>query len=132
MRGGSLTVSGGRRLWSWGVGAGYTHRRYARQDDPEFDPLIPGEDQDFSLYASLGRQLSRTSSLDFNLYASWYDSDLAGSNDVTSLGGTLSYSRRLFLERLRMLASIGIYNTDDGVDSETNASGLIGLRYTFE
>lgn len=132
MRGGSLTVSGGRRLWSWGVGASYTHRRYARPDDPEFDPLIPSEDQDFSLYASLGRQLSRTSSLDFNLYASWYDSDLAGSNDVTSLGGTLSYSRRLFLERLRMLASIGIYNTDDGVDSETNASGLIGLRYTFE
>lgn len=131
MRGGSIIFAGERRRWNWGVGAGYTHRRYARPDDPDFDLLIPREDQDFSLYASLGRELSRTSNIDLNLYASWYDSDLA-ADDVTSLGGTLSYSRRLLLDRLQLRASMGLYNTDDGVESSTNASGLLGLRYTFE
>jgi len=132
MRGGSLTFAGERRRWNWGVGASYTHRRYARPNDPAFDLLIPSEDQDFSLYGSLGRELSRTSSLDLNLFASWYDSDLAGSDDVTSLGGTLSYSRTFLLDRLSLQAALGLYNTDDGTDSSTNASGQLGLRYTFE
>jgi hypothetical protein len=131
MRGGSITFSGERRLWTWGVGAGYTHRRYARPNDPAFDPVIPREDEDFSLYASLGRQLSRTSSVDLNVYASWYNSDLAGADDVTSMGATASYSRTFLLDRLQLLAAMGIYNTDDGIDSATNASGQLGLRYTF-
>ncbi|HST36390.1 MAG TPA: hypothetical protein VLK25_07155 [Allosphingosinicella sp.] len=131
MRGGSITFSGERRLWTWGIGAGYTHRRYARPNDPVFDPVIPREDEDVSVYASLGRQLSRTSNVDLNVYASWYDSDLAGANDITSLGATASYSRTFLLDRLQLLAAMGIYNTDDGVDSSTNASGQLGLRYTF-
>jgi len=50
---------------------------------------------------------------------------------VTSTGATLSYNRSFLLERLQLLAAMGLYNTDDGSDSATNASGLVGLRYTF-
>jgi hypothetical protein len=129
MRGGSLVFSGQRRLWSYGLGAGYAHRNYAR-------PAVAGvgafaqSDDVWSVYGSLGRQLSRTSNVNLNAFASWYSNDV-DPNDVRTLGATFSYDRRLFLERLQMLASVGIYNTDDGTVSSTNASAMGGLRYTF-
>jgi hypothetical protein len=128
-RGGSLVFSGERGLWSYGVGAGYAHRRYAR-------PTVPGvaafaqSDDVWSVYGSLSRQLSRTSDVNFDAFASWYSNDV-DPNNVRTLGATLSYNRRLFLERLQLLASMGLYNSDDGTDSATNASALGGLRYTF-
>jgi len=129
MRGGSLVFSGQRRLWSYGLGAGYAHRNYAR-------PAVAGvasfaqSDDVWSVYGTLGRQLSRTSNVSLNAFASWYSNNV-DPNNVRTLGATLSYDRRLFLERLQMLASVGIYNNDDGTDSSTNASALGGLRYTF-
>jgi uncharacterized protein (PEP-CTERM system associated) len=129
MRGGSLVFSGERGLWSYGLGAGYAHRRYAR-------PTVPGvasfaqTDDVWSVYGSLSRQLSRVSDVNFDAFASWYSNDV-DPNTIRTLGATLSYNRRLFLERLQMLASVGIYNSDDGTDSATNASALGGLRYTF-
>lgn len=128
-RGGSLVFSGSRGLWSYGVGAGYVNRRYAR-------PAVPGvasfaqRDEVWSVYGSLGRQLSRTSDINFDAFASWYSNDV-DPDSVRTLGATLSYNRSLFLERLQMLASVGIYNTDDGTDSATNASALGGFRYVF-
>ncbi len=89
------------------------------------------EDESFSLFGSVGRQLSRTSEINFNAYASWFNSDLAGLNDVTSTGATVSYSRSFLLERLQLIAALGLYHSDDGVDGTTNASALLGLRYTF-
>jgi len=87
-------------------------------------------DDVWSVYGTLGRQLSRTSNVSLNAFASWYSNNV-DPNNVRTLGATLSYDRRLFLERLQMLASVGIYNNDDGTDSSTNASALGGLRYTF-
>jgi len=130
-RGGTITFAGSRRLWTFGVGAGYAHRRYSRPSDPVFNVVTAGEDESFSLFGSVGRELSRTSDISLSAYASWFSSDLAALDDVTSLGGTLSYSRSFILDRLQLQAALGIYNSDDGVDSATNASALAGLRYTF-
>jgi hypothetical protein len=129
MRGGSLLFSGERGRWSYGLGAGYAHRRYNR-------PQIAGvaafasADEVYSVYGSLSRQLSRTSSLDLNAFASWYDSDV-NADAITTLGATMSYNRTFFTEHLQLMAALGLYNSDDGTDSATNASALGGLRYTF-
>jgi hypothetical protein len=130
-RGATISFAGERGLWSYGIGAGYNHRRYFRPAGAAFAAGQAGEDQDVSVYANVGRRLSRTSSIDANAYLSWYDNDLPGSHAVTSTGATLSYNRSFLLERLQLLAAMGLYNTDDGTDSATNASGLVGLRYTF-
>jgi uncharacterized protein (PEP-CTERM system associated) len=128
-RGGSLVFSGERGLLSYGLGAGYTHRRYAR-------PAVPGiaafaqSDDVWSVYGSLSRQLSRVSNVNFDAFASWYSNDV-NPNSVRTLGATLSYNRRLFLERLQLLAALGLYNSDDGTTSSTTASAQGGLRYTF-
>jgi hypothetical protein len=129
VRGGSLVFSGERGLWSYGLGAGYAHRRYARPSVPGVAAFAQTDDV-WSVYGSLARQLSRTSDVNFDAFASWYSNDV-DPGTVRTLGATLSYNRRLFLERLQLLASMGIYNTDDGTDSSTNASALGGLRYTF-
>lgn len=129
MRGGSLVFSGERRLWSYGVGVGYAHRRYNRPALTGL-PAFASEDEVYSIYGTVGRQLSRTSEVNFDAFASWYDSD-ANVNTVSSLGATLSYQRSLLLERLQLMAALGLYHSDDGVEDSTNASALGGLRYTF-
>jgi len=129
-RGASILFSGNRGLWSFGAGAGYVHRRYNRPDDPAFD-IFGGEDESFGLYGRLGRELSRTSDISFDAYATWFSSDAAAFDDVTSIGGTVSYNRRLLYDRLQLLAALGLYHNDGGVADSTVATGLIGLRYTF-
>lgn len=130
MRGASLTFSGERGLWTYGVGAGYAHRRYFRPAVPGFTGFA-SEDDGASVYGSFGRRLSRTSQVDLSAYASWYGNDVPGDPNVTGVGATLSYSRTMLLERLRLLAALGIYHTDSGATDSTVASALAGLRYTF-
>jgi hypothetical protein len=131
MRGASLVFSGSRNVWNWGAGAGYDHRRFGRPDDPAFDAFDRRTDRTFSLFASAGRRLTRTSSLGLNAFASWFDSNEADFDTVFTTGATMSYSRRFMLDRLSLLAALGLSHTDDGTIDSTVASGLLGLRYTF-
>lgn len=130
-RGGNLVFSGSRRLWSFGAGVAYDNRRYQRPNDPAFDAFGGFRDESWTLFGNVGRQLSRSSDVNLNAYASWYDSDEPGFNRVFSTGGTVSYSRSLLVDRLRLMAAIGINHVDDGTDDSTVASGVAGLRYTF-
>jgi len=131
LRGGNLLFSGRRGLWSWGFGGGYSHRRYGFGDDLPSVSFGGGSDESLSLNASAGRRLSRTSEVNFSAFASWFDTDRADFERVFSTGATASYSRSLLLDRLRLLAAIGLYHSDDGTLDSTVASGLLGLRYTF-
>lgn len=130
-RGATILVSGNRGLWSFGAGASYVHRRYARPSDPAFDIFGAVTDESFGLYATLGRELSRTSDLTFDAYASWFDSDLAGFEGIFSIGATATYSRRLLYDRLQLIGALGLYHTSSGANDSIVANGLIGLRYTF-
>lgn len=130
LRGASLVFSGHRGLWDFGVGGGYSHRRYFRPDGPEFD-FVPTVDQNVSVYGSVGRRLTRTSSANLGIFASWFDSDSADADRVFSTGATLSYRRTFLLDRLQLLAALGLYHSDDGNLDSTVASGLLGLRYNF-
>lgn len=129
MRGGSLVFSGERGLWSYGIGAGYAHRRYNRPAVGNF-AAFAGEDDVYSVYGTVGRQLSRTSEINFDAFASWYDSDV-NLDTVSTMGATVSYSRSFLLDRLQLMAALGLYHSDDGVEDSTNASASGGLRYTF-
>lgn len=131
MRGGSLIVSGNRGLWDWGLGATYVHRRFGDEPNGLFDLIGPGRDETFSLYGSIGRRLSRSSEIGFDAYASWYDTDEVGIDRIFSAGATTTYSRDFLLQRLRLIAALGLYHSDDGVADSSVASGLLGLRYTF-
>src|SRR4030095_15585444 len=64
----SLTVTGDRGLLSWGVGVGYTHRRYNQPDDPAFALLGAPEDDSYGAFGSLSRQLSRETNTNFTAH----------------------------------------------------------------
>ena len=131
MRGASLTVSGTRGLWSWGAGAGYSRRTYGRGQGPAGVTVVGSEDESYGVSASLGRRLSRTSDMGLSAYASWFDSDIPGSDEVFSTGATANYSRTFIMDHVRLLAAVGLYHSDDGTLDSTVASGLLGLRYSF-
>ncbi len=131
MRGASLLFSSSRGLWEYGLGAGYNHRRYFRPENSGFDQIVGGEDENISLYASAARSLGRTSELNLDVFASWFDSDLAGADSLFNSGGTVSYRRSFLLDRLQFLSSVGLYHSEGGSTDSTVASGLLGLRYGF-
>jgi hypothetical protein len=128
-RGANLLVSGGTGIWDFGAGVGYNHRRFHR---PRLDPPIaPLSDSNTTVYANLGRQLGRSASLNFDAYASWYDADLFGFDDLFNTGITASYRRAFLLDRMQLIGAVGLNHSSDGRDGSTVASGLVGLRYTF-
>lgn len=131
VRGATILFTGNRGLWDFSVGAAYAHRRFARPEDPAFDTFGGREYQGFQIYGSIGRELSRDSEINFDAFASWFDSDAVGIDEVTTVGGTLSYSRRFLLDRMQLLAALGLYHNRSSFDDSTIATGLVGLRYTF-
>lgn len=132
LRGASAVVSGSRGLWDLGIGASYIRRDFAHGGRSDLVAVLGGDrDESATLYASVGRRLSRVSEINFDAYASWYDSDAPGFASVTGFGGTASYTRRLFIDRLRFLAALGLYHTTSAGQGSTIASGLVGLRYDF-
>lgn len=129
-RGANLILSGTRGRWELAAGAGYAHRRYSR---PALlgSGTVRGEDSSVTLFGQASYALGRDASLGFNLFATWFDNDLAGFDPVTTIGATASYERAFLMQRLQLLAALGLFHADDGASSSTIASGQAGLRYTF-
>ncbi|MEA3065768.1 MAG: hypothetical protein QOJ27_2220 [Sphingomonadales bacterium] len=129
-RGATLRYSAARGPWSMGLGAGYANRRYLAPDSDIF-ALHGVTDQSFNLQGNLGRRLTRTSGLDFDAYAAWYDSGLAGSDASFGAGLTGRYYRNIFRDRLQAQIAAGLYTTQAGDFDASYGSLLLGLRYTF-
>ena len=130
-RGVMASLSGERGLWGYGIGASYNRRHYYRPVLTGVTVLGATHDEDVSVYGNVSRRLSRTSSVNFDAYASWYDNDLPGSDSVTGQGATLSYGRSFMLEHLQFMAALGFVHSNDGTVSSTNGAASAGLRYTF-
>lgn len=128
-RGVDAVLSSGRGRWSYGVGAGYSHRDYFAPDLGPGITVFGVEDETAYLQAYLDRQLTTNSSIDGQLYATWYGNGFVDS-DVYSAGavGTYNYS----FGRFDALGSVGVQSFDQsGFDSSTVASARLGMRYNF-
>jgi hypothetical protein len=130
-RGANIVFSGGRGLWDFSVGAGYSNRRYYSPIVTQGFALDRTTDESFTLFAGATRRLSRDSSVAVDGYAGWFDSGLQGDNSLFSTGITASYQRTLFIDRLQATAALGLFHSENDRTDGTFASGLIGLRYRF-
>lgn len=130
-RGASFLLSGGRGPWSFGLGAGYAQRKYLAPGGLAGFSLDSVKDESFTINGTLGRDLSRTSGIDFDAYASWYDSDQVGIGSAFGSGVTGSYYRSIFYDRLQAHAAVGLYTTNSDEFDSTTIQALIGLRYSF-
>lgn len=131
MRGASAVLSGNRGLWDLGLGAAYVRRDFSQGDPSPFVTFGGDEDETATIYGSLGRRLSRVSQVNFDVYASWYDSDAPGFSSVATIGGDVGYTRRLLLDRLQFIAALGLYHSSQDSGDSTVGSLLLGLRYNF-
>jgi hypothetical protein len=129
-RGIGLLLSGSRGRWDLELGAGYAQRKYLAADTGLFS-LHGVKDDAAIIEGRLGRALTRRSGLDFDAYAEWYDSGIAGNDTVFSTGVTGTYYRDFLIDRLQAQASVGIYTSNGNSGDSTVASALLGLRYNF-
>ena len=128
-RGVDGVLSATRGLSTYGLGGGYANRRL-------FVPFVPlgasingGEDQSAYAQAFWGRQLSRASGVQANLFANWYD-PAATTADIWSYGATASYYHNF--GRLGTTATLGIYDFKQGdLRSQVSAQAVLAGRYTF-
>tara|TARA_R110000782_G_scaffold78276_2_gene154935 strand:+ start:85872 stop:87479 length:1608 start_codon:yes stop_codon:yes gene_type:complete len=129
-RGIAALYSRTERRWNWGLGLGYSQRKFLTPDSSIFASYDGAKDEYY--YANLfgGVKLDLNSSLGSSLYASHLDAGLGGV-DVTNYGSYVTYDR-LFGRRLSARASLGL-DAIDTSDLETIITllGQVGLRYQF-
>ena len=131
-RGVNVILSGKYGLWGFGIGAGYSSRRYFQPIVEQGFALDRRTDESFNIYAGATRDLSRDSSVAIDAFANWYDSGVPGVDEVFSTGLTGSYYQSFLLDRLQGQAALGLFTTDSEVfDDSTILSALLGLRYNF-
>ncbi len=126
---GILSAQRGRS--TFGVGAGYSNRRLHAPNTGS--GIVTFGLNDESWYGQLfySRTLSDVSGVDANAFVNVYDSDLAGGEDIVSLGATAAYFHNF--GRLQTTATLGLYHFDAGgtLGKALSAQALIAARYTF-
>jgi len=117
--------------WSYGFGAGYDRRRLLVPALSQIADLNGVTDENYYLFASIGRQLGRDADLSFSGFYNYFDNGSPGATDVQSYGASAVYSQR-FWRGLTGSAAASLTGFDqDGFNSQLVASALFGLRYNF-
>ncbi|MEI9928155.1 MAG: hypothetical protein WDN44_11225 [Sphingomonas sp.] len=115
-----------------GFGGGYARRDFIAPTTGTGTGLNVNGTSDQSFYAQLfgSEQLGRNSSLSGTAFASYYTTDLPGSDPVLGWGANGAYTHRF--GHLDATAALGIYGFESQAnDKETAAQALVGLRYGF-
>lgn len=117
--------------WSYGIGAGYDRRRLLMPALGELANLDGVIDENYYLFASIGRQLDAQSDLGISAFYNYADNGSPEASDAQSLGASVVYSRR-FWRGLTGSAAANLTSFDqDGFNSQLIASALFALRYNF-
>ena len=130
-RGAQMVFSGGRGPWSFGVGAGYAQRKYLTPEPVGTFSFARAKEQSITVAANMGREFTRSSGINVDAYASWYDTDEPGFGSSTGYGITADYYHSFLVEQLEAHAAIGLYTTSSEDLDSTVAQALVGLRYSF-
>ncbi len=129
-RGVTAALSRVRGPWSYGLGLGYSNRKYLTPAGAGF-ALSGVSDENWFVDGQIGYAIDRQSSVDAQIFASLYDSGILGAPNVLSTGATGAYHRQ-FGRKLSGTAAVGLYsNKVEGQDGDLFGSALLGMRYTF-
>jgi hypothetical protein len=128
-RGVSAQYSARRGPWGWGLGAGYSQRKFIT---PRSDTIYISGSRDQNWYgnASLAYTINDNSSIESVLYGNYFDAS-GNRPDTVNYGGFTSYYRGI-TRRLSASASVGVDGVEaDDLDTIISALGQVGLRYSF-
>lgn len=115
--------------WSYGIGAGYSQRKFITPATERV--LISGsKDQNWYGNTSIVYAINENDTIDAIAYASYFDAT-GGRPDVLNYGATTSYSKSIS-RRLSASAALGVDGTKaDDYETTIGAMGQVGLRYSF-
>ena len=129
-RGAVLSFSSQQRPWSLGAAIGYDRRTYVLGGIAGIAGIDGVVDETWFGYLSASRPLSDRTTFGSSLYATYFDSGLAGGNAFSG-GGSAALSH-LFARRLTGNAAVSVNTIDpEGFEAQTFVSALLGLRYSF-
>lgn len=130
-RGVSASVSRAVGRTSYGLAAGYDRRTYIAAANTALAPVDGVMDENFWTGAYLSRQLDARSGLSGNAFVNRFDSGFDSSSNGTGYAASVSYYRNL-LAGLTGTAAVGVDGImRDALPDYSNASALVGLRYSF-
>ncbi|MDX3899781.1 MAG: hypothetical protein QHC40_04625 [Sphingobium sp.] len=116
--------------WNWGVGAGYSQRKFVT---PRGEVVFVDGTRDENWWGttSLGYTIDSASAIDTTIYVNYFDAGSGGRIDTLNMGAFASYNR-MISRRLSATASLGVDSSKaDDIDSIITAMGQVGLRYGF-
>ncbi len=128
-RGVAMQYSRRHGPWGWGVGAGYSQRKFIT---PSGDVVFIRGTRDENWYANaaLNYDLSSRDSIAAGAYLNYFDPS-GDRSDVLNMGAFTGYYRTIS-RRLQASAAVGIDGAKgDDLDTVITAMGQIGLRYSF-
>jgi hypothetical protein len=131
-RGVIAVLSGQRGRTDYGIGVGYSNRRFLAGRDGVNFADNNAVDQSYIAEAYFMRKLTWKSSLRGDVFVGRYTSNTPGINSLWSAGATLGYSQ-LLMPHLDGQANAGIFMNDSqgAGNSDVVGSLLLGVRYTF-
>lgn len=118
-----------RGPWGWGLGAGYSQRKFIT---PQGEMVLVRGSRDENWYgnASMSYAFSDRDSMDVVAYLNYFDAS-GGRPDVLNYGAFTSYYKGLS-RRLSASASLGLDGVQaDDFETVISAMGQVGLRYSF-
>lgn len=116
---------------SYGLGAGYDRRTFIAGENTVLAAANGLVDENYYLGAFASRRLDRQSQLSLGGTVNRFESGFDGAGDGWGYSASVAYDRTI-VEGLGATAAVGIdgISRDDAEDF-SNASALVGLRYTF-
>lgn len=124
-------VSTNRGPLNIGFGAGYAQRRFRAPTGGGIFSLDGVRDQSYFAQGQVAYQLDDVSNINAQVFASLFDSGIAGAPNVLSTGATGAYNRT-FGSNLSTTAAVGLFSSRvDGQEGDLTGTALLGLRYSF-
>jgi hypothetical protein len=115
-----------------GFGAGYAQRKYrAPNGGGTIFSLNGVRDESYFAQGQIAYQIDDVSNINAQVFASLFDSGIAGAPNVLSTGATGAYNRT-FGRNLSTTAAVGLFSSRvDGQEGDLTGTALLGLRYSF-
>jgi uncharacterized protein (PEP-CTERM system associated) len=124
-------VSTNRGPLNIGFGAGYAQRKYQAPTGVGIFSLNGITDESYFAQGQVAYQIDDVSNINAQVFASLFDSGIAGAPNVLSTGATGAYNRS-FGRNLSTTAAVGLFSSRvDGQEGDLTGTVLLGLRYSF-
>lgn len=130
-RGATGLISTTRGPLNFGFGVGYAQRKYRAPNGGGVFSLNGIVDESYFAQGQIAYQIDDVSNINAQVFASLFDSGIAGSPNVLGTGATGSYNRT-FGSNLSTTAAVGLFSSRvDGQEGDLTGTALLGLRYSF-